>query len=96
MPLLAEVLRPRTRSPLPPLILKCKLADHPDKAFVQQLISKLVNGTAIGYNEPQFVANAKHLSSALQHPTIIDKSLKKEIEAGCILGPFDNPPLLNL
>jgi len=27
----------------------------------------------------------------LQHPNIIDESLKKEIEAGCILGPFDNP-----
>ena len=40
--------------------------------------------------------NAKHLSSALQHPTIIDESLKKEIEAGRILGPFDDPPLPNL
>ena len=30
----AEVLGPRTRSPLQPLILKCELADHPNKAFV--------------------------------------------------------------
>ena len=92
----AEVLGPRTRSPLQPLILECELAHHPDKAFVQEVISNLVNGCAIGYNEPQFVANAKHLGSALQHPTIIDKSLKKEIEAGRILGPFDDPPLPNL
>ena len=48
------------------------------------------------YNGPQFAANAKHLSSPLQHLTIIDKSLKKEIEAGHILGPFDDPPLPNL
>ena len=92
----AEVPGPRTHSPLQPLILECELAHHPDKAFVQQLISNLVNGCAIGYNGPQFAANAKHLSSALQHPTIIDESLKKEIEAGCILGPFDDPPLPNL
>ena len=72
----AEVLGPRTHSPLRPLILKCKLADHPNKAFVQQLISNVVNGCAIGYNGPQFAAKAKHLSSALQHPTIIDESLK--------------------
>ena len=31
----------------------------------------------------------------MQHPNVIDDSLKKEIEAGCILGPFDNPPLPN-
>ena len=63
---------------------------------MQQLISNLVNGCAIGYNGPQFAANTKHLSSALHHPTIIDKFLKKEIEAGCILEPFDDPPLPNL
>ena len=92
----AKVTGPRTHSPLRPLILECELAHHPNKAFVQQLISNLVNGCAIGYNVPQFAANAKHLSSALQHPTIIDESLKKEIEAGRILGPFDDPPLPNL
>ena len=31
----AEVLGPRTRSPVRPLILECELAHHPDKAFVQ-------------------------------------------------------------
>ena len=29
---------PRIRTPLRPLILKCELTNHPDKAFVQQLI----------------------------------------------------------
>ena len=41
----AEVPGPRTRSPVRPLILECELAHHPNKAFVQQLISNLVNGT---------------------------------------------------
>ena len=35
--------------------------------------------------------NAKHLSSALQHTNIINESLKKETEAGRILGPFHYP-----
>ena len=70
---------------------------HPyDKAFIQQLISNLVHGCVIGYNGPQFVGHAKHLSSALQHPDIIDNSLKKEVETGCTLGPFNHPPLPNL
>ena len=92
----ADASGPRTRTPLRPLILECELANHPDKAFVQQLISNLVHGCAIGYNGPQFVGHAKHLSSALQHPDIIDDSLKKEMEMGRILGPFDHPPFPNL
>ena len=50
----------------------------------------------IGYEGPQFSGNAKHLSSALQHPNVIDESLKKEAEAGHVLGPFNDPPLPNL
>jgi len=34
---------------LQPLILKCVLAHHPDKAFVQQLTFILTHGCAIGY-----------------------------------------------
>ena len=83
-------------SPLRPFIIERELSNYPDKAFVQQLISDLVHGCAIGYNGPQFSATAKHLSSALQHTDIIDGSLKKETEAGRILGPFRTPPLPNL
>ena len=90
----AEISSPRIRTPLRPLILECELAHHPDKAFVQQLISNIVHGCAIGFNGPHF--STTYLSSSLQHPNVINDSLKKETEAGCILGPFDNPPLLNL
>ena len=72
---------------LRPLIIECELVNHPNKVFVQ-LISDLVYGYSIGYNGSQFSANAKHLSSTLQHTDIIDESLKKETEAGCILGPL--------
>ena len=43
----------------------------------------------------QFIGNAKHLSSVLflQHPNIIDDSLKKEEEIRCIFGSFTSPPV---
>ena len=91
-----ELSGPGPRTPLRPLIIERELVNHPDKAFVKQLISDLVHGCSIGYHGPQFVANAKHLSSALQHTNIINESLKKETEAGRILGPFHTPPLPNL
>ena len=95
-PHLTEVSRPGSRTPLQPLVIKWELVKHHDKAFVEQLIKDLVHGCSIGYHGPQFPATAKHLSSALQHTSIIDESLKKETETGCILGPFDSPPLPNL
>ena len=92
-PHLTEVSRSSSRTPLRPLVIKWELVNHPDKAFVEQLIKDLVHGCFIGYNGPQFPAIAKHLSSALLHTSIIDESLKKETETGRILGPFDSPPL---
>ena len=43
----------------------------------------------IGYNGPQFANLAKN------QPKVIDAALKKECEAGRILGPFSTPPLSN-
>ena len=88
LPHLTEVFRPGPRTPLRPLVIKWELVNHPDKAFVEQLIKDLVPGCSIGYHGPQFAAIAKHLSSALQHTSIINVSLKKETETGRILGPF--------
>ena len=94
-PHLTEVSRPGSRTPLRPLVIKWELVNHPDKAFVEQLIMNkdLAHGCSIGYHGLQFPAIAKHLSSALQHTSIIDDSLKKETETGRILGPFDSPVL---
>ena len=95
-PHLTEVSCSGSRNSLRPPFIKEELVNHPDKAFVEQLIKDLVHGFSIGYHGPQFPAIAKHLSSALQHTSIIDESLKKETETGRILGPFDSPPLPNL
>ena len=81
------------RTPIRPLILECELANHPDKAFVRQLISDLQHGCCIGYTGPQFSHTSEHLSSAFEAPSVIDANLKKEIAAGRIIGPYDSPPL---
>ena len=67
-----------SRTSLRPLIIEWELVNHSDKAFVKQLISDLVHGCPISYHGPQFTANAKHLSLALQHTNIINKRLRRD------------------
>ena len=80
-------------TPIRLFILERVLISYPDKAFVEQLINDLQHGCAIGYNRPQFANFANNLPSAYQQPEVIDATLKKECEAGQILGPFPIPPL---
>ena len=66
------------------------------KVFVvRQLIHNLHLGCSIGYTGSQFTHLANNLPSAYQQPSAIDATLKKECEAGPILGPFQTPPLEN-
>ena len=88
-------LKSKPWTPIRPFILECELSNHPDKAFVKQLIYDLQHGCTIGYNGSQFANLAKNLTSAHQQPEVIDAALKKECEAGRILGPFPTPPLSN-
>ena len=88
-------LKPTPWTPLRPFVLKRELSDHPDKAFVKELINDLSHGCSIGYKGPQFSYHATNLLSAYQHPKTIDATLSKECELGRILGPFQHPPLPN-
>ena len=76
-------------------LLERELSSYPDKVFVRQLIHDLQFGCNVGYTGPQFAYLAKNLPSAHQKPNAIDATLKKECEAGCILGSFQTPPLKN-
>ena len=76
-------------------MLEWELSNHPDKAFVRQLIDDLQHGCNIGYLGPQFAHSANDLASASRQPEVIDSALQKECEAGRILGPFQSPPLPN-
>ena len=83
-------------SPLQPLILECELSNHPDRAFVELLLSDIRQGCDIGYTGPQFAHTARNLQSAFAHPSILDDALANECANNRILGPFDSPPLPNL
>ena len=75
-------------TPLRPFILERELSNHPNKAFVKQLINYLCHGCLIGYKGPQFPYCATNLVSAFQHPEVIDATLEKECQLGRILGLF--------
>ena len=73
-----------------------ELLSHPDWVFVTQLIRNLEHGCTIGYTGPQFSHCCNNLSSGFQQPSVLHNALVSECSAGCILGPFQSPPLLNL
>ena len=87
--------KPTPWTPLRPFILERELRNHPDNAFIKQLINDLCHGCFIGYKGPQFSYSVANLVSAYQQPTIIDVTLAKECQLGRILGPCHYPPLPN-
>ena len=91
----AALNKPKPWTPIRSFILERELCYHPDKAFVKKSIDDLCHGCTIGYNGPQLSNSASNLISAYQQPKVIDDALKKECEMGCILGPFESPPLPN-
>ena len=82
-------------TPLRLLTLERELCNHPDKAFVQLLMSDIRQGCNIGYIGPQFAYTARNLQSAFVNPSILDDALHSECNQTRILGPFNAPPLPN-
>ncbi|KAG1936323.1 proline and serine-rich protein 1-like [Pimephales promelas] len=73
--------------------LAIELAHHPDTHFTHYLLSGLEHGFKPGVECPlsqNIVCN--NLQSALAEPDIVDNLIKKEVESGFMIGPFDNPP----
>ena len=56
--------KPTPWTPLQLFVLEHELNDHPDNAFVKQLINDLCHGCFIGYKGPQFSYCATNLMSA--------------------------------
>ena len=72
------------------------LTSHPDQAFVSRLIHSLTHGFNIGYTGPHTELIAPNLSSAHQHPNVINKALSKEVAEHRIAGPYPTPPFPDL
>lgn len=83
-------------TPLRHLDFEKELSNHPDPTWVKDLLKGIKQGVPIGYHGPRRQRVSRNLTSAFQHPTIIDEELNKEVTAQRIIGPFNEPPLPNL
>ena len=65
------------------------MSHHPDQAYAHYVCSGLRQGFRIGYHRGGKLKSAgANLGSADEHPEIISEYLQKELELGCMLGPF--------
>ncbi len=70
-----------------------ELAHHPDVEFTHYLLSGLKNRFKPGLKCPLSQnITCNNLQSALIEPEVVNKLIKKEVESGFMIGPFDNPP----
>lgn len=73
--------------------MHAELAHHPDPEFTKYLLTGLENGVKPGAECPlsqNTICN--NLQSALTEPEVVDNLIKKEVESGFMIGPFDTPP----
>ena len=83
-------------TPLRLLKFKEELRNHPNPAWVADILTGIDKGVPLGYHGPRCQRISRNLTSAFQHPDIIDNELNKEVTAKRIIGPFNHPPILNL
>ena len=65
------------------------LAYHPDRAFVDYILSGIKGDFRIGYKSHNKLRSAhRNVLSALKHPQVVQKYLDAEMHTGRVLGPF--------
>jgi len=87
---------PPVSTPIDVNVLERELSQHPNRNFVNNLISGLRYGTHVGHTGPEKSRVSRNLVSAIQHPKVVSTNLAKEINLGRVAGPFNDPPLPNL
>ena len=67
------------------------LIAHPDREMVDYIVTGLREGFRIGYNYQAHKCKRSedNMRSAKDHPQVVDSYIRKECEAGRLLGPFD-------
>ena len=72
------------------------LKKHPNRCFVNYLITSLVQGFLAGLSFlPKVSHVCNNLQLALKEPETVDKLLDKEVEKGYMMGPYDSPEETN-
>ena len=73
-----------------------ELRNHHDTDWVAWLLHAIDEGVRIGYSGPRLPRISRNLTSAYQHPHVIDAELSAECSKGHLAGPYPNPPLPSL
>ena len=63
-----------------------------DPSIAEKLVSGFQNGFQIHFQGQRFSRSSHNLQSALENMPVVDIKLEKEILAGRIAGPFNEPP----
>lgn len=91
---------PSTPAPVSPLrwqAFQQLLRDHPDPVLVSELVSDLQHGVRVGYQGPRDAFRpSPNLPIDAEHYAFVDEEIRKEVELGRRIGPFDSPPFPNL
>lgn len=69
------------------------LKNHPNRCFVNYLLTGLIQGFFAGLLWlPYHSFSCNNLLSAVKEPEIVDSLLQKEVKKGFMIGPFDKSP----
>ena len=96
MPARASISQHRADTPLQPEQFSCLLRNHPNRTFVNSLITSLTHSFDIGYSGTRTLRISPNLKSAFEHKDIVQQSLDTECERGDMAGPYEVLPMSNL
>ena len=85
----------KASTPIDVINLSIELYSHPDRVFVENLISSFNAGFSIGYSGPEFSNIAHNLQSASTNIPAIFNCVLEELKQHRMAGPFESPPLPN-
>ncbi|XP_071060142.1 uncharacterized protein [Pseudochaenichthys georgianus] len=88
-----NLLKHHPSTPINTTHLAAALSTHPNPVFVDYLLSGLSQGFRVGVLSPPSVTLvAKNMQSAAKEPTIVSQLIKKELNKGYLIGPFQSSP----
>ena len=73
--------------------LEQELSTHPNRCFIQELITGLREGFHTGMQQlPTKSYTCKNMLSAIRNPEVVTDLLSHKLKQGYVIGAFDEPP----
>ena len=93
LPFFVAACRLQASTPIAIDLLAFELRTHPNRSFVDYLLSGLRVGFHTGIQElPLLSQHGVNLRSARNFPSVVSQLLREEVASGFLLGPFDVAP----